>query len=233
MDATEIKKRVGYKAVDQVVRSGMKLGLGTGSTAVHAVRRVAELLEQGTLTDIRAVATSFGTRIECQRLGIPLRELNDPDIDGEIDVTIDGADEVDNNRYLTKGGGGALLIEKLTEYATRHLIIIVDDSKIVTRLGERYPIPLEVIPAARRTVEKTVVSFGARPELRMSVKKSGPVYTDQGNVILDLFFDQAFDAPVLERDLNVIPGVVENGIFTKNVPVVIVGYGDGRIETID
>lgn len=233
MDATEIKRRVGYEAVDRTVRSGMKLGLGTGSTAVHAVRRVAELLADGTLRDIVAVPTSFGTRIECQRLGIPLRDLNDPDIDGRLDLAIDGSDEVDGNRYLTKGGGGALLIEKLVEYASDRLVIIVDESKVVSRLGERYPIPLEVVPAARRTIEKSVVQFGARPELRMAVKKSGPVYTDQGNVLLDLYFDDAFDAPTLERELNTFPGAVENGIFTQIRPTVIVGSSDGRIETLE
>lgn len=233
MDAAEIKQQVGYEAVDRMVRSGMKLGLGTGSTAVHAVRRVAELIQNGTLSDIRAVPTSFGTRIECQRLGIPLRDLNDPDIDGSLDLSIDGADEVDPNRYLTKGGGGALLIEKLVEYASDKFVVIVDEAKIVSRLGERYPIPLEVIPAARRTVEKRVVRLGARPEIRMAVKKSGPVYTDQGNVILDLFFDTAFDPVELERELNLFPGAVENGIFTRIRPMVIIGHSDGRIETLE
>jgi len=233
MDATEIKQRVGYEAVDRTVRSGMKLGLGTGSTAVHAVRRVAELMERGTLTDILAVPTSFGTRIECQRLGIPLRDLNDPDIDGHLDLSIDGSDEVDPDRYLTKGGGGALLIEKLVEYNSDRLVVIVDESKMVSRLGERYPIPLEVVPAARRTLEKAVVRFGARPELRMAVKKSGPVYTDQGNVILDLYFNEAFDPVELERELNLFPGAVENGIFTKVRPMVIIGHSDGRIETLE
>jgi ribose 5-phosphate isomerase A len=232
MDTTEIKRRVGYEAVDRAVRSGMKLGLGTGSTAIHAVRRVGELLATGTLTDIMAVTTSFGTRIECQRLGIPLYELNDPAIDGRLDLSIDGSDEVDPKRRLTKGGGGALLIEKLVEYLSDRLIIIVDESKIVSRLGERYPIPLEVIPIARVPVERAVVAYGARPVLRMAEKKSGPVYTDQGNVILDLFFDSEFDPVELERELNTIPGAVENGIFTKVSPEVIIGHPDGSISEL-
>jgi ribose 5-phosphate isomerase A len=161
VDTVAIKRLVAETVTDQVVRSGMKIGLGTGSTAIHAVRRVGALLAEGRISDILAVPTSFEGTIEAQRLGIPLRTLNDPDIDGRLDLVIDGADEVDTRTgFLIKGGGGALTIEKLVEYNADMLYVVVDESKLSARLGTLFPVPVEVIPAALRTVSRALEALG-------------------------------------------------------------------------
>lgn len=234
MTTEEIKVAVGRAAAERYVRSGMKIGLGTGSTAIHAVRRIGEMLADGTLQNVVGVPTSFDTRIEAQRVGIPVRELNDTDIDGRLDLAIDGADEVEQRSwFLIKGGGAALTLEKTVEYATDRVVIVVDPGKVSDRLGSIYPVPLEVLPFARLTVERAVRRFDARPELRRATRKAGPVITDNGNILLDLHFDSAFDAVALERELNRLPGVVENGIFTGFTPVVLVGRADGSVETLN
>ncbi len=232
MDTTETKKLVGFKAVDELVQSGMKLGLGTGSTAVWAVRRVGELLASGSLNSILAVPTSSQTEIECQKWNIPLRTLNDPEIDGELDLVIDGADEVDPLFRLTKGGGGALLIEKVVAYASKKVAIVVDESKLVKNLGLNFPIPTEVMRIARVPVMKALEALGATVTVRMAVKKMGPVITDNGNILLDILFKEPIDPYVYEEKLNSIPGLVENGLFTRIVPEVFVGYADGRVEKL-
>lgn len=234
MDTGEIKRILGEGIVDQHVRSGMKIGLGTGSTAIHAVRRVGELLKSGALTNIVAVPTSFETTIEAQRLGIHLRTMNDPEIAEGLDLAIDGADEVDERDLsLIKGGGGALTREKIVEYRGKVLFVIVDESKLSQRLGTRFPIPVECIPDALAPVVRDLAALGGRPVLRMAQKKAGPVVTDNGNFIIDLHFDApSFDPVSLETELNRIPGVLENGIFTGVTRRVFVGTGDGGIREI-
>lgn len=234
MDTAAIKRRVAETVTDRVVRSGMKIGLGTGSTAIHAVRRVGALLGEGRISDILAVATSFEGTIEAQRLGIPLRSLNDPDIDGRLDLVIDGADEVDTRTgYLIKGGGGALTIEKLVEYNADILYVVVDESKLSTRLGTLFPVPVEVIPAALRTVTRDLEGLGGTPELRMAQRKAGPVVTDNGNFIIDLAFDgREFDVTRLEAEINHLPGVLENGLFSRARTEIWVGRADGSVELV-
>jgi len=228
----EVKQLLGREAVDRYVKKGMKIGLGTGSTAVWAVRRLGELLKTGKLSDILAVSTSSQTIIECQKLGIPIRSINDPEIDGVLDLTIDGADEVDHDLNCTKGGGGALLIEKIVAYASKKYVIIVNKEKIVEHLGITFPIPLEVIPEARVPVIRAVEALGAKPEVRMAVKKMGAVITDNGNILIDAAFSSPVDPEEYEGILNRIPGIVENGFFTKIKPDVITGSSDGSIEVI-
>lgn len=232
MNQDELKRLVGTAAADRYVRSGMRLGLGTGSTAVWAVRRVGELYREGALRDLLAVATSTQTVYECQLLGIPLRSLNDPEISGELDLTIDGADEVDPLLRLTKGGGGALLIEKIVAYASKRFVAAVDDSKLVKHLGVKFPVPVEVVREARVPVTKALAALGAKVEVRMAVRKMGPVITDNGNILLDIRFPSPVDPGALEREINLIPGVVENGLFTRIAPVVLAGHPDGTVETI-
>lgn len=232
MTTEEIKSRVGRKAADDQVKSGMKIGMGTGSTAIWSIRRVGEMLRSGEISDILAVPTSFQAVMECQRDGIPLRTLNDPDIDGRLDVTIDGADEVDGNHYLTKGGGAALLMEKVVAYNSDRLIIVVDESKCVEHLGLRFAIPIEVLPNARIPVTRAMEKLGARVELRMAVKKMGPVITDNGNFLLDISFGEPQDIPSLENQLSQIPGVLGNGLFTRVKPVVYVGHESGNVERL-
>ncbi|MFO8065368.1 MAG: ribose 5-phosphate isomerase A, partial [Spirochaetia bacterium] len=129
------KQAVGERAAEQFVSSGMRVGLGTGSTAVHAIRRLGTLLAEGSVSDIKGVATSSQSLLEAQAAGIPVFTIDDPLIDGELDLTIDGADEVDGDRNLTKGGGGALLMEKIVDYATKRVVIVCDEAKLVDNLG--------------------------------------------------------------------------------------------------
>ncbi|MDR2760137.1 MAG: ribose-5-phosphate isomerase RpiA [Spirochaetaceae bacterium] len=229
MDGT-IKELVGKNAVETMVKSGMKLGLGTGSTAMPAVRHVGLLLRQGILKDIRAVPTSFQTSIECEKWGIPLFSLNSAEIQGALDLTIDGADEVDPRGYCIKGGGGALLVEKITAYVSKAYVIVVDETKVVEHLGLRFPLPIEVVPEARVSVSRALESFGGELTLREAVRKAGPVITEHGNLLLDLRFKQPVDPAFLETELNRIPGIVENGFFTRLAPRVFVGHADGTVE---
>jgi ribose 5-phosphate isomerase A len=230
METADIKRALGRKAADELVLDGMKLGLGTGSTAIETVRRVGERVREGSLRDLKAVATSFQTEVACRELGISLWSLNDPAIDGRLDLTIDGADEVDPEWLLIKGGGAAMLIEKIVAHASRDYCILVDSSKVVTRLGEKAPVPVELVPEALATVSRAVQALGGAPELRMAKMKVGPVITDHGNFVLDVRFAQAFDPRELEREIMLIPGVMAHGIFTRKVTDLIVGWPNGRIE---
>jgi len=230
MEDTEVKRALGRKAVDELVHGGLKLGLGTGSTAIEAVRRVGERIREGSLKELKAVATSFQTEADCRELGIPICSLNDPAIDGRLDLTIDGADEVDPEWLLIKGGGAAMLREKIVAHASRAYCIIVEARKLVGRLGEKAAVPVELVPEALTTVRRSLEALGGRPELRLARMKVGPVITDQGNFVLDVRFPQAFAPRELEREIMLIPGVMAHGIFTRPVTDLLVGWPDGRIE---
>jgi ribose 5-phosphate isomerase A len=225
-----MKEAAGKAAVDEMVKSGMKLGLGTGSTAIHAVRRVGELLSQGALRDIYAFATSFQTEIECEKLRIPLFTLNSRELSAGLDLTIDGADEVDPQNRLIKGGGGAHLIEKIAAYASAQYAITVDESKLTERLGGGFPVPVEVVPEARAQVAKALEKLGASVIIREAVRKAGPVITEHGNLILDIRFTSPIDPSLMETEINNIPGVVENGFFTGKPPVVYIARSNGTVE---
>jgi ribose 5-phosphate isomerase A len=232
MDIKEIKEMVGRRAVEVLVKSGMKLGLGTGSTAIPAVRYIGELLKNGTLKNILAVPTSFQTVIECEKQGIPLYTLNSREIGGRLDLTIDGADEVDAKSYCTKGGGAALLTEKITAYASAAYALVVDESKLVEHLALKFPLPVEVVPEARIPVTRALEALGAEAALRDAVRKDGPVITDHGNIILDIRFKAPVDPVVLEMEINHIPGVMENGFFTRIHPTVFIGYSNGTVDIL-
>ncbi|MDR1956547.1 MAG: ribose-5-phosphate isomerase RpiA [Treponema sp.] len=230
MDQQAIKAMTGKGAVEALVRSGMKLGLGTGSTALYAVRHIGALLRAGTLRDIRAVPTSYQALIEGEHWGIPLFTLNAPEIAGTLDLTIDGADEVDSRHYCVKGGGGALLVEKIVAYASASFAVVVDESKQVEHLGLHFPVPLELIPEARIPVMKTLEALGAEAQLREALRKAGPVITEHGNFLLDIRFKHPVDPAALEIELNQIPGVVANGFFTRLRPRVFIGRADGTLD---
>lgn len=230
MDLGGVKRLLGFEAVDRFVRDGMKLGLGTGSTAIWAARRVGELMAQGRLHDVKTVATSLQTDLECRSLGIPVLSLNDRAIDGTLDLTIDGADEVDPSRNLIKGGGGALLLEKVIAYASRRLLIIVDDSKLSSRPGEKFPVPVEIAAAALVPVTRALEALGASVAVRAAVRKAGPVITDLGNLLLDASFPRSYDPPAMEREIKCIPGVLEDGIFSRKRPELLIGSASGGIE---
>ncbi|MDR2517978.1 MAG: ribose-5-phosphate isomerase RpiA [Spirochaetaceae bacterium] len=230
LDKNEIKAMAGAKAVDVLVVSGMKIGLGTGSTAIHAVRRIGVLIQAGTLTNIFAVPTSFQTLMACEEWGIPLYSLNSKEIGGTLDLTIDGADQVDTDNYCVKGGGGALLLEKIVAYASVSYAIVVDETKTVDNLALSFPVPLEVVPAARLSVIRAAERMGAEARLREAVRKAGPVITEHGNLLLDITFKAPVEPEQLEREFNQIPGVVENGFFTRLPPHVFIGHADGTLE---
>ena len=229
-DQNRLKEAAGKAVVDDMVKSGMKLGLGTGSTAIHAVRRVGELLKSGQLKDIAAFATSFQTSIECEKLDIPHYSLNSRELSEGLDLTIDGADEVDPQNRLIKGGGGAHLIEKIAAYASKTFAVIVDESKLTDSLGGGFPVPVEVVPEARVQVTKALEKLNANVILRDALRKAGPVITEHGNLILDIHFSCPIDPAAMETELNNIPGVVENGFFTGKTPVVYIARSDGRID---
>ena len=229
MNAEQVKELLGRTVAERFVQSGMKLGLGTGSTAVWAVRRIGELLHDGSVDTIVAVATSSQSEVEAHAAGIALRTVNDPEIAGGLDLTIDGADEVDLRGNLTKGGGGALLIEKIVAYASKRVIIIVGQDKLVDHLGLNFPIPVEVVPLARIPVIGALEQLGCAVSLRMAVKKMGAVITDNGNIILDVLLPAPTDIAEFERELNTIPGVVENGVFARLSAEIWYGTADGQV----
>jgi ribose 5-phosphate isomerase A len=225
-----LKKIVGTAAADRFVTDGMALGLGTGSTAIWTVRRVAERFHAGALPGVRIVTTSLQSQIEASTHGLPVVSLNDPSMARGPDLTIDGADEVDPRGCLIKGGGGALLMEKIVAYASRRFVVIVDESKLSDRLCRNFAIPVEIVAEALAPVTRALQEMGAQVSLRMAMKKAGPVVTDHGNLLLDAMFASPFDPPKLEKELKLIPGVLEDGLFTRRKPELLIVCADGSIE---
>ncbi|MBO4732210.1 MAG: ribose-5-phosphate isomerase RpiA [Spirochaetaceae bacterium] len=217
---------------EKLIFSGMKIGLGTGSTAMPAVQRLAERIKDGTLADIKAVATSFQTTIACENLQIPVFSMNSKQIGGSLDLAIDGADEVSPEKNLIKGGGAALLLEKIVAYNAKQFVIVADSSKAVPSIGTKFTLPVEIIPEARVAVIREIEKLGASCTLRQGVKKAGPVITDNGNLILDILWQTPPDSVEMEKALNRITGVVENGFFTQNKPIVFVAQPDGSVKRI-
>lgn len=226
MTPQDAAKKAAAEAACAYVETDTIVGLGTGSTADWAVKHLGERIKQG--LRIRGVPTSIKTETLARQVGIPLIDLNDVE---SIDVTIDGADEVDPKLDLIKGLGGALLREKIVASLTKRQIIVVDPSKIVQKLGTKSPLPVEVLPFGYKVVERRLTREGFQPTLR--AKEGKPVVTDNGNLVLDVKFPHGIDDPRgLERTLNTIPGVVENGMFLGMTWRVIVGDPDGKIREI-
>merc|ERR1719454_197935 len=235
----ELKKQVGYKAVDDYVKSGMVVGLGTGSTAAFAVERVGMLLKDGTLKDIVAVPTSVRTKEQAEELGIPLTTLGTPESKFSVlDVAIDGADEVDPQLNLVKGGGGALFREKIVEVCAKKFIVIVDDSKLCDGLGPGFPLPVEIVQFEWEHTVNVIAKLpslaGCEPKLRRGSSSNNqedgpdPAVTDNGNYIVDLFFKEPIkDAPKAAQELKDICGVVEHGLFCGMTTAVIIAGKDG------
>lgn len=235
MTQSEQKELVASTAVDTLINegkifSGMKIGLGTGSTAIPAVKHLAKRINDGTLKDIKAVVTSFGTQNLCEELNIPVYSMNDKVIGGHLDLAIDGADEVDPDNNVIKGGGAALLREKIVAYNSTLFVVVADSTKIVDSLGTKFPLPVEIVGEARVPVEKALNSIGAECVLREGVRKCGPVITDNGNQILDILWKSPVNPAEMEDKINSIVGVVENGFFTKNKPVVFTFDGSKIIK---
>lgn len=223
----DLKKIAAYKAVDEFIDSGMVIGLGTGSTAKHAVARIGELLRQGILTNITGIPTSKITHDQAQSLGIPLSDLNSHPA---VDVAIDGADEVDPFLNLVKGRGGSLLREKLVESACEKFVVIVDESKLVKHLGgSGLAMPVEVVPFCWKfTAAKLQGMFaggggGCVAKLRTFGENEEPFVTDNRNYIVDLYFKRDIgDLKVASDAILQLPGVVEHGMFLDMATTVIV-----------
>lgn len=221
-------KKAAAEAACAYVREDTIVGLGTGSTADFAVKHLGERVKQG--LRIRGVPTSIKTEKLAREVGIPLVDLNDVT---EIDVTIDGADEVDPQLDLIKGLGGALLREKIVASLTKRQIIVVDPSKMVQKLGTKSSLPVEVLPFGYKVVERRLISQGYHPTLR--VKEGKPVVTDNGNLVLDCrFADEGgiADARALEAKLNTTPGVVDNGLFLGMTWRVVIGNEEGKLREL-
>lgn len=222
MSNEDLKRQAAEKAVEQV-KSGMVVGLGTGSTAKYAVMKIGELWQAGVLTDIVGIPTGEGTAALARQYGLPLATLDDYPI---IDIAIDGADEIAPNLDLIKGLGGALLREKMIELATRRFIVVADESKLVSRLGTRSPLPVEVTQFGWKYLAGWLAALGCRPQLRGS--EAQPFVTDNGNYILDCTFPQGIVQPVeLAKTLSRQPGIVEHGLFLGMTTQAIVAGADG------
>ena len=235
INQNEQKVLAAVTAIDTLIKegkifSGIKIGLGTGSTAMPAVKRLSERIKDGTLKDVKAVATSFQTTVACQELGIPVYSMNDMTIGGSLDLAIDGADEVGPGNSLIKGGGAALLREKIIAYNSKEFVIVADESKVVESHGTKFALPVEIIAEARVSIIRELEKLGAECILRQGVRKAGPVVTDNGNMILDCTWENPVNAAEMEDKIDSITGVVECGFFTKNVPSVFVAHADGSVE---
>jgi len=235
INQNEQKVLAAVTAIDTLIKegkifSGIKIGLGTGSTAMPAVKRLSERITDGTLKDVKAVATSFQTTVACQELGIPVYSMNDMTIGGSLDLAIDGADEVGPGNSLIKGGGAALLREKIIAYNSKEFVIVADESKVVESHGTKFALPVEIIAEARVSIIRELEKLGAECILRQGVRKAGPVVTDNGNMILDCTWENPVNALEMEDKIDSITGVVECGFFTKNVPSVFVAHADGSVE---
>jgi len=217
-------KQIVADAAIKEVESEMIVGLGSGSTAALMIKSLADEIHSGKLKNIRGVATSFQSEVLALELDIALIDLASV---SQIDLAIDGADEVDPCFQLIKGGGACHVREKLVASKAQQLLIVVDETKMVQNLNKSFPLPVEVLPNAWKYVKDRISEMNGCSTLRMATKKAGPVVTDQGNLILDVLFNDGIKNPKdIERSINNIPGVLENGLFVDMTDKVLVG----RIE---
>uniref|UniRef100_A0A7N6BNP6 Ribose-5-phosphate isomerase n=2 Tax=Anabas testudineus TaxID=64144 RepID=A0A7N6BNP6_ANATE len=230
--AEEAKKLAAYAAVDNHVQNNQVVGVGSGSTIVYAVDRLAERVRQEKL-NIVCVPTSFQARQLILQHGLTLSDL---DRHPELDVAIDGADEVDADLTLIKGGGGCLTQEKIVAGCAKHFIVIADYRKDSKALGQQWKkgVPIEVIPMAYIPVSRTIARrFGGEASLRMAVSKAGPVVTDNSNFILDWKFEQSQNWKEVNTAIKMIPGVVETGLFVSMAERAYFGMEDGSVQVRD
>jgi len=214
-----MKQEVGKAAANRV-QSNSIVGLGTGSTTAFALQYIGERLQKGELTNVVGVPTSFQAEVLAREYGIPLTTL---DVIDHIDIAIDGADEVDPQKNLIKGGGAAHTREKIVDALADFFLVVVDSGKLVEKLGSTFLLPVEVIPMAVTPVMRALTKLGGKPELRMGIRKAGPVVTDQGNLVIDVKFEAIANPAELEKTINNLPGVLENGLFVGVTDLVLVG----------
>lgn len=234
MEREELKRLAGVKAVE-FVEDGMIVGLGSGSTVEYSLRELGKKVKEG--LKIKGIPTSIHTKRIAKEENIPLTNLDEHP---EIDITIDGADEVDSRLNLIKGGGGALTREKIIAFNSKKVIIVVDDSKIVKCLGIDFSLPVEVVKFGWQATKRSLEQFGWQPEERRreevactvelrEIMEGEPFITDNGNYILDCEFERIPEPEQMEMNINSIPGVVENGLFIDMVSEVIVGGKQGIV----
>lgn len=224
LNSLDQEKQLAARAAVQMVESGNIVGLGSGSTATHAIRFLAERVREG--LKVVGIPTSQKTKHLAEQLGIPLTTLEERP---QIDIDIDGADEIDSQLNLIKGGGGALLREKVVASASRRFIVIAESTKQVARLG-KFPLPVEVIPFAESLIKIRIEALGAQVSLRRYAYDN-PFVTDEGHHILDCNFGEIADPPSLAQKLRSIPGVVEHGLFIGMAEMALVG-NDGRVAQL-
>ena len=223
-------KQIVADAAIKEIKSDMILGLGSGSTAALMIKSLAAEIRSGNLRNIRGVATSFQSEVLALELGIPLIDLASVT---QIDLAIDGADEVDPRFQLIKGGGACHVREKLVASKANQLLIVVDETKLVQNLNQSFPLPVEVLPNAWKQVEEVISGMNGNSTLRMATKKAGPIVTDQGNLILDVSFNGGINNPKdIERNINNIPGVLENGLFIDLTDKVLVGKIENDVPVV-
>jgi ribose 5-phosphate isomerase A len=219
LEQEEMKRIAAEKAVE-LIEDGMIVGLGTGSTVKYALKKIGERVSKG--LNIKGIPTSNQTKKLALKYNIPLTSLAEYP---EIDLTIDGADEIDSDLNLIKGGGGALTREKIIAFHSKKMVIIADDSKVVKSLGIDFPLPVEIVKFAWQATKKSLETFECECTLRKIF--DDPFITDNGNYIIDCEFDRIANPEELEREINMIPGVVENGLFIGLADKAIVGSTQG------
>ena len=215
---------------EKKIVSGSKIGMGTGTTIDYVIDALAEFVKSGKIKDIAIVPTSSATLLRCEDLNLPLFSLNSKRINGSLDIAIDGADRIDENKNLIKGGGAALLQEKIIAYNSKEFVVVIDESKEVKSLVCDFPIPIEIIPSAYCPIVLALEKKGISVKLREGKGKIGPVVTDSGHHILDVSYpsSMSINPKVEEEELNKIVGIVENGFFTKT-DIVFVAKKDGKV----
>lgn len=221
----EAKRRVAREAVKNV-KDGFVIGLGSGSTAAYVINELGLMKKQDGLK-VLCVPSSSQAMMLAVKSEIPLTTLDEHP---NLDLTIDGADEIDNKLNMIKGGGAALTKEKIVASAAKKVIIVADETKLVEKLGTTFRLPIEVLPFALATVTNKIKEFGGKPFLREGKNKVGPVVTDNGNYILDVEFGPIDDAEMLNQKLKFIPGLIETGLFIDMADLVYLGKKDGVIN---
>jgi len=226
----EGKKNAAIKAVEDHIKSGMVLGIGSGSTVVYAVEKIAELNEENNL-NLKCIPTSFQSYQLIVENGLTLASL---DQYPELDLDIDGADEIDKNLNLIKGGGGCLVQEKIVASNSKKLVIVADFRKNSENLGEKWKrgIPIEVIPISYVPIMKKLEKLGGTPVLRMAQAKAGPLVSDNGNFIIDVNFGEIMDPGELNLNILTIPGVVDTGLFIGMASKAYIGLEDGKVTIL-
>jgi ribose 5-phosphate isomerase A len=214
----ELKQLVGFSAA-KLVKDGMICGIGTGSTVAFFIEALGLRIKDEGLKII-GVPTSFQSRLLCRQYGVETVMAQDC---VNLDLAVDGADEVDPELNAIKGGGAAHTCEKLIASMARQFVIIVDETKLVPCLGTQFPVPIEIIPAALKYVNETILRLGGEPQLRMGIKKDGPVITDNGQFVIDATFKAGADLRIIDRELHFTPGVIETGLFFDLASQVLVG----------